>query len=89
MDEFSLQQQFHKLDESGATPLVPAGLTVGWQSDEIMVDLKILKFCMDCIFRILAEFDKGTVQNHYSVTNAFQLFLGKVYCEACCRDRSV
>ena len=41
---------------------------------------------MDHIVRILAEFDKGTVQSHYSVTNAFQLFLGKVYRETCCRE---
>ena len=42
-------------EKSGPILLVLVGLTAGWQSDEILVDLKILKFCADRIIRILSQ----------------------------------
>ena len=48
-------------EKSGAILLVLVGLTASRQSDEILVDLKILKFSMDRTGWIFAAFNKGTV----------------------------
>ena len=52
-------------EKSGAILLVLVGLMAdrqsGRQSDEILVDLKNLKFSTDHIVRIFTVFNKGTV----------------------------
>ena len=52
----------------------------GRQADEILVDLKILKFSTDCIGWIFAVFNEGAVLL-YCYQCISVSFLGKVYCE--------
>ena len=55
-----------------------ATITQYYNSDEILVDLKINSLWIGFSWRLTK------VQHYYSITNAFQsAFVGKVYCEAC------
>ena len=79
MDEYSSEQQFHKLpllcEKSGTILLLLVGPTAGSpgrQSEEILVDLKFLKFSMDWIVRIFTGFNEGKVLL-YAFQSAFRV----------------